>query len=235
MPSFKYEALDAQGKEQNGQLEAVNRIAALLIIKKRGLSPSSLEEIKDVKRQPSSPRSTSREMEAQFLRIIRESRERSPEQTTVSKEANMALVKCKDCGKDVSRDASKCPNCGANMMTADDYQNGCLLFLGGGVVLTILFGWLLMSPSPSAPGKSVAFYMSQQFVKDELKAPSTADFPSYNESFVSDLGGGKFSVSAYVDSQNSFGAKLRNHYTCVLKSEGGDRWRKESLDIGDDR
>ncbi len=44
MPSFKYVASDAQGKEQAGWLDAVNRIAALAKLKDMGLFPSQVEE-----------------------------------------------------------------------------------------------------------------------------------------------------------------------------------------------
>jgi len=83
----------------------------------------------------------------------------------------------------------------------------------------------------SGPDKIGAFVMSQEFVKERLKAPSTADFPWYDESFVTDLGGGRFRVSAYVDAQNSFGAKIRSKYTCILKSTDGDTWTLESINI----
>ena len=81
----------------------------------------------------------------------------------------------------------------------------------------------------SGPDKVGAFVMSKEFVIKRLKAPSTADFPWYDESFVTDLGGGEFRVSAYVDAQNSFGAKIRSNYTCVLKSTDGNNWTLESI------
>ncbi len=73
--------------------------------------------------------------------------------------------------------------------------------------------------------------MSQSFVEERLKAPATANFCSYGDATVTDLGGGRFKVLAYVDAENSFGAKLRNHYTCVLKSSDGSTWSLESLDM----
>ena len=162
MPLFKYEACDAQGKEQTGQIEAVNRSVALIKLRERGLFPSSFKEMTGGTRQPSKPavpewyqeeriRQTPEEVVRGTTRStefgpIRESRERPPEQTTVSKEQNMALVKCKDCGKDISRSASKCPNCGADMKTASNFFIG-LVFLGGALVLSLLFGGLLSSPT----------------------------------------------------------------------------------------
>lgn len=99
------------------------------------------------------------------------------------------------------------------------------------VVLCVLAAGSFSSGGKSGPDKMSAFVMSQLFVKKQLKAPSTADFPTYNESFVTDLGGGKFRVSAYVDAQNSFGAQVRSNFTCVLKSSDGDTWNLESINI----
>ncbi len=45
MPKFKYVASDAQGKEKNGVIEAVNRVAALVKIKGMGLFPSNVAEV----------------------------------------------------------------------------------------------------------------------------------------------------------------------------------------------
>lgn len=79
------------------------------------------------------------------------------------------------------------------------------------------------------PDEIGAFVMSQEFVKEQLKAPSTAEFPWYEDSYVEDLGGGRFRVSAHVDAQNTFGAMIRSKYTCVLNSADGERWILESI------
>jgi len=77
--------------------------------------------------------------------------------------------------------------------------------------------------------------MAQQFVKDKLKSPGTADFGGVFSDYqkpddvVTDLSGGKFRVRAWVDAQNSFGAKLRNRFVCELEYMGNDRWRLTSL------
>lgn len=76
-----------------------------------------------------------------------------------------------------------------------------------------------------------AYFASQEFVKDKLKAPSTAKFPWYSEVVVTDLGGGRFRVSAYVDAQNSFGAQIRTRYTCVLKGADELNWTLESISM----
>lgn len=67
--------------------------------------------------------------------------------------------------------------------------------------------------------------MSHDFVKNQLKAPSTAKFPWYDDSCVDSLGNSRYRVTSYVDAQNSFGAMLRSNYICELEYVGNDKWR----------
>lgn len=82
-----------------------------------------------------------------------------------------------------------------------------------------------------ADSKSVAWKMAQKFVKERLKAPSTASFGSVLGDYqdpndvVEDLGNGKFRVSAWVDSENTFSAMIRSHFICELEWIGGNNWR----------
>jgi hypothetical protein len=65
-----------------------------------------------------------------------------------------------------------------------------------------------------------AFIMAKDFVKAELKAPSTADFESdYKYKKENDS---TYSVILEVDSENSFGAKLRSKWLVTLSYRGGD-------------
>jgi hypothetical protein len=78
-------------------------------------------------------------------------------------------------------------------------------------------------PEVKANDKILALIMSHDFVKQLLKAPSTAEF-SNNESHVTSisttLGHEVYDVRSYVDSENSYGAKLRTWYTCRIKFDG---------------
>ena len=91
------------------------------------------------------------------------------------------------------------------------------------------------SSSPQSGDKITAWIMAQQFVERSLKSPGSADygglFSDYQspEDVVTDLGGGKYRVKAWVDAQNAFGAKLRNHFICELEHVGGDTWQLTSL------
>lgn len=64
---------------------------------------------------------------------------------------------------------------------------------------------------------NLAYVMSQSYVKQGLKAPSTAKFPWATDISVQSIGDCKFRISAYVDSQNSFGAMLRTRYTATMQ------------------
>jgi hypothetical protein len=85
-----------------------------------------------------------------------------------------------------------------------------------------------------AHGRIEAFSMVVQIVTQRLKAPATASFPSWNSEDVSSLWTGEcnFSVVGYVDSQNSFGAKLRTNFVAQLTYVPDvDKWRLVKLDI----
>ena len=61
-----------------------------------------------------------------------------------------------------------------------------------------------------------AVYQSQEFVKERLKAPSTAEFQNPYQATVSDEGNNTYTIVSWVDAENSFGAHLRLHYNCKL-------------------
>lgn len=64
----------------------------------------------------------------------------------------------------------------------------------------------------------------RDFVKARLKAPATADFSG--ETVTGS--GTSYTVRGAVDSENSFGAKLRSTYVCVVE-DAGSEWRLTSL------
>lgn len=56
--------------------------------------------------------------------------------------------------------------------------------------------------------KAYAWICAKDAVKDNLKAPSTAKFPGYDENNVKHIENEIFIIKSYVDSQNGFGAIL---------------------------
>lgn len=70
--------------------------------------------------------------------------------------------------------------------------------------------------------------MAQSFVKDNLKSPKSADFPTYGDSQVSiKKSGSYYKVTGYVDAENSFGAEIRATFSLVMEKSGSKYTLKE--------
>ncbi len=79
-----------------------------------------------------------------------------------------------------------------------------------------------------------AWSVCRQFVDRNLVAPATADYPWGYSDYTRSLGGGHYVVSAYVDSENGFGAKLRSYFKCEVRQSGeADNYRLTDLEFGD--
>lgn len=75
-----------------------------------------------------------------------------------------------------------------------------------------------------------AYIMSQEFVKKRLKSPATADFPSLHADGVTAnmIGYCRYGITAFVDSQNAFGAMIRTNYSAKLRyDKSADTWTME--------
>ena len=80
----------------------------------------------------------------------------------------------------------------------------------------------LDEPSNSSPTYDAfaAQYACKQFILERLKAPSSADFQPNQKLSISGSGTGPWTVNGYVDAQNSFGAKVRQFYSCTIEFSG---------------
>lgn len=119
-----------------------------------------------------------------------------------------------------------------------DMPKGCLYAIIAFAALAVL-GALVGSSKSSGSGSSgggggggsssfAAEYECNDFVRDRLKSPSTAHFPSDTSSHVGDT----WTVSGSVDSENGFGAALRSTFTCTM-TNSGDNWHLVNLDFND--
>jgi hypothetical protein len=121
-------------------------------------------------------------------------------------------------------------------------NNSCLVLIGG-ILITVFCLWMFStfsslvggssSPSPTKvyePSKIDAFGMCIHFTKEQLKAPSTADFAAFSQSSVLQTGY-EFTIRSWVDSQNSFGAMIRTDFICTVQYVGNDKWKLTKLDF----
>lgn len=105
-----------------------------------------------------------------------------------------------------------------------------------GVVILLLFIKACSGP-PAPPNRADLEAMTairvrsqcEDYVRKYLKSPSTAEFSGVAETTVYDKGNKKYTVIGWVDSQNSFGAKLRTKYACRTTDEGNGQWSFEPL------
>lgn len=110
-------------------------------------------------------------------------------------------------------------------------QLGCfvaVLLVAGGCVAISVAG------SDEAEDDNLRFGaidVCEQFVSEQLRSPGSADFQDADVARVIAVGD-DFTYSAFVDSQNGFGAELRTRFRCVVRHAGGDRFTLIDLDIG---
>jgi len=149
----------------------------------------------------------------------------------------MSIINCPECNKGVSDTAVSCPHCGyllnksKNISKKKTESNGCLIF--SIIILIIVYIIYNMgndtssnnSPTTSASSYNnfLAYSYAEDFVKKQLKSPSTAKFPGIiekNKQSVN-LGGGTFKIDSWVDSQNSFGAMIRTNFSCIIVFKDG--------------
>lgn len=104
------------------------------------------------------------------------------------------------------------------------------LWIGWGIAALVAVAVFLPSKDdkPSDGGQSTAGIACERWVATALKAPSTASY-GRNPSVVG-LGDQTWKVHGYVDSENSFGAKIRTGYTCTGQLIG-DGWHLVALDF----
>ena len=96
------------------------------------------------------------------------------------------------------------------------------------------------STKKAGGNEGMAFVMAQSFVKKTLKAPSSASFGSVFSGTFQDpekatkhLGGNRYRIRAWVESDNSFGANLRRNFTCTVKENEDGTWSCISVSVDD--
>ncbi|WP_435610881.1 hypothetical protein [Streptomyces sp. C10-9-1] len=105
------------------------------------------------------------------------------------------------------------------------------------VTAALLLATLTACGTEDAPMDQAAAVMCEQFVKERLKSPGTAEFPSgwdsdYAQTTVlSDTKPWKYEVTGVVDSQNAFGATVRSTYTCTVSTKDNSAWTLDDMQL----
>lgn len=157
----------------------------------------------------------------------------------------MTLLDCPDCEKKVSDAVTYCPHCGYKFSLGEitklkkqQNQNKVISFIVVGIVLFFLFR--LCSGGDTTPESKIAWDQkdnslnawthSIMYAEKNLKSPSSAKFPMGYKDYVQ-RNGTTYTISAYVDSENSFGAMIRTHFNATLKEVSEDKWEMISFEF----
>ena len=102
------------------------------------------------------------------------------------------------------------------------------------LIALVLPWWVQVNFFPYAPPtyaeeiadrRAEAFEACTNAINAKLKAPATAEFLRYSPGLVTVTTGENketvFAVASYVDAQNSFGAKIRTKFICLLHQAPG--------------
>lgn len=98
--------------------------------------------------------------------------------------------------------------------------------VGGATFIAFAIGLLLLTAVASTkdlPDKNRASVMCHEGVSHKLKAPASADYPFDMDTVNVHGKPYVYTLDSYVDSQNSFGAKMRQKFHCEA-TEAGDHW-----------
>lgn len=131
----------------------------------------------------------------------------------------MSIIKCKECGKEISDKAASCPHCGYK-----PYQpSGCLVVIIIGAVFLVVASVMPSSPKPKEPFNptATASGLCMLQVKQQLNDPGSAEFEHSSSTIVSQ-NGDTWTVQRPVRAKNAFNATIRAVWECKYKLIGED-------------
>jgi hypothetical protein len=98
------------------------------------------------------------------------------------------------------------------------------------IFILFLFSSLFLTGCGTKP-ETDAYIMSQMFVEKRLKAPKTAKFPHISKIKVESANENRWLIKSYVDSENGYGAVVRQEYRAIVEHLEGDKWKLIKLNM----
>lgn len=83
------------------------------------------------------------------------------------------------------------------------------------------------SGGDSEPSFVSGYTSCTRMVREQLRSPSTADFPLLDYEVRGPASDGSYWIRSHVDAQNAFGAEIRNDWICTITGSGST-WRATS-------
>ena len=109
------------------------------------------------------------------------------------------------------------------------YKSGTLQFYVGGKPTQKVSDRL-----PTTEERVTLMNAAEDDVKNNLKAPSTAKFPGHiveSDEWIINKNGNRYTVSSYVDAQNSFGTMIRSNFTVTYEWNGDTKVSPDAINV----
>lgn len=143
----------------------------------------------------------------------------------------MALINCKECGKEVSSEAELCPHCGVRINPAKAPQQkppGCLkvIFVSAAIIMAISFigsfSGYQGQGKPAANDKEATLRgLCMLQIKSQLHDPDSAEF-EHSSSTMIRRDGDTWVVTRPVRAKNAYNATRRAYFECRYLEQGSE-------------
>lgn len=144
----------------------------------------------------------------------------------------MALLKCRECGREISSGARSCPNCGAKPKS--QVVTGCAGGLALFFFIVVIAAFFGGDQESTVTDNEAASIMCGEFIKKRLRDPESAEFISEPISVpaVRNPEGSYYSLLT-VRAANGFGGKSVEAFSCSVMKDANGTWQLQNLvDLG---
>lgn len=171
----------------------------------------------------------------------------------------MSNKKCGNCGNEIINDCLVCPACKEPLKNGLSTGKGCLITFIIVILTPLILSKIISVYTDSSSSKRsdsgyasskesdsgyqfgenepanhfMAYSIIEDYVKQKLIAPSTAKFPGtfVKRDHIKHLGSRKYRIDSWVDSENSFSAKIRTRFVGEIQQTGQYEWKLISLKV----
>lgn len=98
------------------------------------------------------------------------------------------------------------------------------------VIIVFLCFYFIFNTFKGDSTETDLWVLAKHEVENQLKSPNSAKFPSIKEAKIREFDD-LYTVTAYVDADNSFGAKVRNKFTVTFKKDADGGYETDSVYI----